>query len=329
MKAIAHDGYGPPDDLELRELDQPELAADQVLIRVHAASVNPMDWHLMRGEPSFLRMMGGRSPVGRVPGADVAGDVVAVGAKVAEFRPGDQVFGVCGGALAEYGRSSAKNLVLKPSAVSWEQAASIPVAGCTALQAVRDHGRLQPGQRVLINGASGGVGTFTVQLARLLGADVTGVCSTRNLDLVRSIGADHVVDYTVDDFTRGERRYDLIVHLSGHHTRAQMRRVLTPGGSIVVVGGGTGREEDDTGGGMMEVMSLMMKGMILSRVMRQRELMFFARIRKRDLLFIAGLIEQGKLTPVIDRRYPLTEAPDAIRHLETGHARGKVIVTVA
>jgi len=327
MKAIAHDGYGPPDDLELRDVDKPSIDERSVLIRVRAAAANPFDWHLMRGEPSFLRMMGGRNPVGRTPGGDVAGQVEAVGARVTRFGRGDEVLGVASGSFAEYARSSEKTLVAKPPSISYEQAAAIPVAGCTALQAVRDHGRLQPGQRVLINGAAGGVGTFAVQMAKALGGHVTGVCSTRNLELVRSLGADHVIDYTTDDFTRGPTRYDLIVQLAGNRTMAELRGALTRDGHIVVVGGGTGREVDEDGG-LWELMSLMLKGMVLSRFVRPRELMFFATIRQGDLRFLTDLIVKGKLTPVIDRTYPLANAADAIRHLETGHARGKVIVTI-
>jgi NADPH:quinone reductase-like Zn-dependent oxidoreductase len=269
MKAIAHDGYGPPDDLALREVDKPSIDDTGVLIRVRAAAVNPVDWHLMRGEPSFLRMMGGRNPVGRIPGSDVAGQV----------------------------------------------------------EAVRDHGRLQPGQSILINGAAGGVGTYAVQIAKALGGRVTGVCSTSNLEFVHSIGADDVIDYTTGDFTRSSSRYDLIVQLAGNRTQAELRRALTRDGHLVVVGGGTGREIDD-GGGLWELLSLMLKGMVLSRVVRPRALMFMARIRTADLTFLAELIESGKLTSVVDRIYPLANAADAIRHLETGHARGKVIVTV-
>lgn len=326
MRAIAHDGYGPPESLQLRNIDPPKVDDASVLIRVHAASLNPLDWHLMRGEPSFMRMIGGKNPIGRIPGADVAGVVEQVGAKVTQLRPGDEVFGTCRGALAEYARSSEKNLVRKPAAVTWEQAASIGVAGCTALQGLRDHGRLQPGQSVLVNGAAGGVGTFAVQLAKALGARVTGVCSTRNIELVRSLGADDVVDYTAEDFTQSSRRYDLILQLAGNRTVAEMRRALTPRGAVVVIGGGTGRG-DDGGGGMLELVRLMVKGLI-SRFARQRELMFMAQIRQSDLTYIATLIEERKLTPVIERTYPLADAAEAIRHLESGHARGKIIVTV-
>ena len=329
MKAIVHDGYGPPEDLQLREIDKPRVDETRVVIRVRAASVNPVDWHLMRGEPSFLKMVGGRNPVGRIPGHDVAGVVEEVGARVARFRPGDDVFGTCSGAFAEYAGSNEKRLAPKPTGITWEQAASIPVAGCTALQALRDYGRVRAGTMVLINGASGGVGTFAVQLAKALGANVTGVCSTRNVDLVRSIGVDHVIDYTVEDFARGDRRYDLVVHLAGNRTAAELRRALTHDGVVVVVGGGTGREGDENAGGLWEVVSLMIKGHVFSRFVRQRSLMFMASIGTDDLSFIAQLIAERKVTPVIDRTYPLAEAADAIRRVETGHARGKIIVTVA
>ncbi len=326
MKAIAHDGYGPPQDLELRELDKPALKAKSVLVRVRAASVNPMDWHVMRGEPPFLRMMGGSNPKGRIPGVDIAGVVEAVGGKVTQFRPGDEVFGSCRGALADYTIAQEKTLAPKPAGVSWEQAASIPVAGCTALVAVRDYGRLRPGQSVLVNGASGGVGTFAVQIAKALGGSVTGVCSTRNLDLVRSIGADHVIDYTVDDFTRGDRRYDLIIQTAGKQTTAELRRVLTPRGTLIEVGGGTGREIDVIR--MRDVLWQMLKGRVLAPFVRQRTLLIVGKINRDNLAFIAKLIDEGKLKPVIERTYPLTEAPEAIRHLETGHARGKIVVEV-
>jgi NADPH:quinone reductase-like Zn-dependent oxidoreductase len=234
---------------------------------------------------------------------------------------------VCAGALAEWARSSEKNLVAKPASITYEQAAAIPVAGCTALLALRDYGRLRKGQRVLINGAAGGVGTYAVQIAKAMGGHVTGVCSTRNVEFVRSIGADHVVDYTTDDVTRGSSRYDLIVQLAGNRTQAELCRALSRDGHLVVVGGGTGREVDD-GGGVWELVSLMMKGMLLSRVVRPRALMFMARIRKTDLAFLANLIASGTLTSIVDRTYPLADAAEAIRYLETGHARGKIVVTV-
>jgi NADPH:quinone reductase-like Zn-dependent oxidoreductase len=326
MRAITHDGYGPPEDLQLRDVERPKIDDTGVLIRVKAASVNPLDWHMMRGEPSFMRLMGGRNPKGRIPGADVAGVVEAVGVKVKQFRPGDEVFGTCRRAFAEYTTTKEKTLAPKPARVSWKQAAAIPVAGCTALVALREHGRLRPGQRVLINGAAGGVGTFAVQIAKVMGGEVTGVCSTRNLELVRAIGADHAIDYTAEDFTRSDRRYDLILQVAGNRTRAELRRALTPRGSIIEVGGGTGREPDAIK--MREVVWLMLKGRLLAPFVRQRELLIVGKVSRANLTFIAKLIEEGRLTPVIDRTYPLAAAADAVRHLETGHARGKVIVTV-
>ena len=327
MRAIAHDGYGPPEDLQIRDVEGPANGDGSVLIRVKAASVNPMDWHVMRGEPSFMRLMGGRNPKGRVPGVDIAGVVEAVGAKVTRFRPGDEVFGTGKGALAEYATAKEKTLAPKPASLTWEQAAAIPVAGCTALVAVRDYGRLRPGQRVLVNGASGGVGTFAVQIARVLGAHVTGVCSTRNLDLVRSIGADVVVDYTAEDVTRSERRYDLILQVAGNRTSAELRRVLASPGAIIEVGGGTGREIDNIK--MREVLWLMLKGRLLAPFVKQRELLIVGRVNRDNLTYIANLIEQRKLTPVVERTYLLPEAAEAIRHLEGGHARGKLIITLA
>jgi NADPH:quinone reductase-like Zn-dependent oxidoreductase len=269
-----------------------------------------------------------RTPLnGRIPGADVAGRVEAVGASVKHLRPGDDVFGSCRGALAEYARGAEKTLARKPPALTDEQAASIPIAGCTALQALRDHGRLQPGEHVLINGAAGGVGMFAVQIAKALGARVTGVCSTRNIDLVRSLGADHVIDYTTEDFVASGQKYDLIVQINGNRTVKDMQRALALTGRLVAVGGGAG-PHDDGGDGLGAVMMLMFKGEVLSRFMRPRTSAFMARIRTSDLQFIAQLIETGKVTPVIERRYALAEAADAIRHLETGHARGKIIVSV-
>lgn len=327
MKAIVHDGYGPPEDLELREIDEPRVDDDGVLVRVRAASVNPFDWHLMRGEPYLVKLLGGlRRPRGRIPGVDVAGQVEEVGAKVTQFRPGDEVFGRHSGAFAEYVCGPENDFAPKPAGLTWEQAAAIPVAGCTALQALRDQGQLQPGQSVLVNGAAGGVGTFAVQIAKALGADVTGVCSTRNVELVRSIGADHVVDYTAEDFTRNRRRYDLILNVAGNRSLADLRRALTPAGTLVVVGGGVGREEKR--GGVLGPLTLMIRARVLSRFVRQRLRPLFAKIRKDDLVFLTELIEAGKLTPAIDRSYPLTDAAEAIRYLEAGHARGKVIVTV-
>lgn len=327
MQAIVYSEYGPPDVLRVAALAKPVPKKRQILVQVRAASLNPLDWHLVRGEPRFLRLMG--KPKDRILGGDVAGQVEAVGAQVEDFRPGDAVFGTCRGSFAEYACGNAEHFAHKPPELPFEQAAAIPVAACTALQALRDYGRVEPGQNVLINGASGGVGTFAVQIAKALGAVVTGVCSSRNVELVRSIGADQVIDYTAEDFTREDRRYDLIVQVAGNRTVPELLGVVAPKGSLVVVGGGVGREEQESGGGMLEVMSLMIKGQLLSRFVRQRALLFMAKIRRSDLELIAELIEAGKLRPVIDRTYPLTQAAEAIRYLEGGHARGKVILSLS
>lgn len=325
MKAIVYTEHGPPDILKLTDVEVPVPKDRQVLVKVRAAGVNPLDWHLLRGEPSFLRLMGTGGKQ-RIPGNDVAGHVEKVGAKVTQFRAGDEVFGTGWGAFAEYVCATEDKLVPKPAAITWAHAAAIPVAACTALQALRDQGRLQTGQSVLINGAAGGVGTFAVQIARALGANVTAVCSTRNVDLVRSLGAHHVIDYTVEGFTRNERRYDVILQIAGNHRIRDLKRALAPRGALVLVGGGTGR--DDSGGsGMLEVLALTVAGRVFSPFVRQRVGMFMAQIRKRDLLFLTELIQAGRLTPIIDRAYPLRDAAEAIRYLEAGHARGKVIVT--
>lgn len=321
MKAICQYRYGSPDVLELRDVDKPVVGDDDVLVRVSAASVNPLDWHLMRGLPYLVRMMFGlRRPKSSRPGVDVAGRVEAVGANVTGLRAGDEVFGGCDGAFAEYVCGKEKNLVRKPAGLTFEEAAAVPIAGCTALQALRDVGKVQPGQTVLINGAAGGVGTFAVQIARAFGAVVTGVCSTGNLDMVRSIGADKVIDYTVEDFTRGGRRYDLIVDLVGNRTMSDLRRALTPRGTAILAGGGGGR--------LLGPMAQMLGARILSRFVGQRMVMFLAKINGKDLLVLAELVEAGKVRPVIDRTYPLAETADAIRYLEARHARGKVVVTV-
>jgi NADPH:quinone reductase-like Zn-dependent oxidoreductase len=321
MQAIVNTEYGPPDDLRLRELDRPALDDDAVLVRVRAASLNPYDWHLMRGLPYLVRPTEGlRRPKRGVPGVDMAGTVEAVGPNVTRVKPGDDVFGWGrSGALAEYDRAAETTCVPKPAGLSFEQAAAIPMAGCTALQGLRDRGRLQSGQRALINGAAGGVGTFAVQIAKAFGAHVTGVCSTRNIELVRSLGADEVVDYTVADFTRGER-HDLILDLVGNRSLLAVRRALTPKGILVLAGAGSHRRLGPVGH--------MLGALVLSRLVDEQLSMFLATMSTEDLGAIAELIEAGKLTPVVDRTYPLREAPEAIRYLETGHARGKVVVTV-
>ena len=326
MKAIVSDGYGGPDILELREIEAPTVGADRVRIRVHAASANPADWHLLRGEPSIIRLIGGlRQPKGRVPGIDAAGQVEQVGPKVTQFRPGDDVFGGCKGAFAEYASAAESEIAPKPAWLTFEQAAAIPIAGCTALQALRDHGRLKPGQTVLVNGAAGGVGTFAVQIAKALGGEVTAVCSTRNIDLVQSLGADHVVDYTVEDFTRGGQRYDLIVQIAGNQSFRDLGRALTARGTLVLIGGGIGREGS---GRSLTPLAHLTQAVLVSRLTKQRVRMFIAKIRRHDLLALVEFAEAGKLTPIVERTYPLSQAPDALAELETGHTRGKIVITI-
>ena len=321
MKAIVNTRYGSPDDLELKEIDKPVVDDDRVLVRVRAASVNPYDWHMMRGLPYIVRMGEGlRKPKRTVPGIDVAGQVEAVGKHVTQFQPGDEVFGGCGGAFAEYVRPREKFLVPKPANLSFEQAAAVPTAGWTALQALRDHGQLQAGQRVLINGAAGGVGTFAVQIAKALGAAVAGVCSTRNVDFVRSIGADEVIDYTREDFTRRGQQYDLVLDAVGNRSLSAYRRVLASTGTLVLVGAPAGR--------WIGPLAPLLKARVLSPFVSQRMIWFLAQQTKEDLAVLKELIEAGKVTPVIDRIYPLSETADAIRYLEAGHARGKVVITV-
>ena len=327
LQAIVGSEYGPPDGLRLREIERPPVGDDGVLVRVRAASVNPADWHLLRGEPYFARLVVGlRRPKKIVPGIDAAGVVEEVGAAVTGFRAGDEVFGGPGGAFAEYCRGVETDFARKPPGLTFEQAAAVPVAGCTALQALRDQGMLEPGQTVLVNGAAGGVGTFAVQIAKALGGDVTGVCSTSNVELVRSIGADHVVDYTVENFAEGGRRYDLILHVAGNRSLPDLRRALAPRGTLVLVGGGVGR--DAGSGGLLGPMRQSLRAVALSPFVGQRLRMFVAKVRGADLAALAELIEAGKVTPVIDRAYPLAETSEALRYLEAGHARGKVVVTV-
>jgi len=321
MQAIVNRDYGPPDDLKLERLEKPTVGEDSVLVRVRAASVNPYDWHVLRGLPYVVRLTEGlRRPKHPIPGVDVAGQVEAVGANVTRFQPGDEVFGGRSGAFAEYLCGVERNFTPKPPALSFEQAAAIPMAGCTALQALRDAGRLQSGQTVLINGAAGGIGTFAVQIAKAMGGNVTGVCSTPNVELVNSIGADEVVDYTLDDFAQGKQKYDLIVDLVGNRSLGDLRRVLTREGVLVLVGGG--------GGNWLGPLAGPARAFVVSRFVSQRLLPFLAKLRTKDMVFLTELIETGKLTPVLGRTYPLNEAPDAIRHVETGHARGKTLITL-
>ena len=321
MKAIVYHNYGSPDVLRYEDIEKPTAGDDEVLIKVHAASVNPLDFHFMRGKPSFLRLMTGlRKPKDTRVGRDLAGRVEAVGRNVTEFKPGDEVFGAGRGAFAEYATVSESALVTKPYDVTFEQAASVPVAAVTALQGLRDKGKVGPGQKVLINGAAGGVGTFAVQVAKSFGADVTGVCSTRNLELVRSIGADQVMDYTREDFTESGRLYDVILDCYATHSLSAYRRVLNPKGIYVGVGGPVGSA--------IGILADLFKTLAVSPFVSQKFVTFMAKLNKEDLTVMRGLVESGKVRPVIDRRYSLAEAPEAIRYLGEGHARGKVLITV-
>ncbi|WP_431901376.1 NAD(P)-dependent alcohol dehydrogenase [Nonomuraea sp. bgisy101] len=326
MKAFVLRSYGSPDVLDLTEIETPVPGDDEVLVRVRATSVQPYDWHFMRGEPYIARLMGGgpglRRPKINVLGADVAGQVEAVGKDVTEFRPGDEVFAMPKqGGFAEYVCVREDELAPRPANLSFEQAAAVPMAAGTALLGLRDQGRVQPGQRVLVNGASGGVGTFAVQIAKAFGAKVTGVCSTRNVDLVRSIGADEVIDYTREDFTRNGQRYDLLLDVAGGYPGAACRRALTPQGTYVVVGGPAGRWVRPAGRmfSTFAVSPFVSQTMALADVVRCTE-------NKRNLLTLTEFIEDGKVTPVIDRVYPFEEIPAAIRYQEEGHAPGKVVI---
>jgi NADPH:quinone reductase-like Zn-dependent oxidoreductase len=324
MKAVVQGAYGSADVLEVREINTPAPKVDEVLVRVHAAGVDPGVWHLMTGRPYLVRVMGYglRTPKVGVRGRDVAGRVAAVGTNVTRVQPGAEVFGIGEGSFAEYVCARADRLAPKPANLSFEQAAAVPISGLTALQALRDTGRVQPGQRVLIVGAAGGVGSFAVQLAKAFGAQVTGVCSTTKVELVRSLGADEVIDYTREDFTDGARHWDLIVDTAGRRSLSQLRRALTRRGTLVIVGGeGGGRW---LGGFDRQIL----RAPLLSALVRQRLRPLVSKERRADLLVLKELIEAGKVTPVIDRTYPLSEVPQAIRYLEEGHARGKVVITV-
>jgi len=325
MKAIRYCDYGTADVLKIQDVEKPVPTDEQMLIKVHAASVNPLDWHFMRGAPYFMRLGAGlRKPAVTQLGVDFSGTVEAVGAKITKFKPGDEVFGDRNGAFAEYVVAREDRAVIrKPDNISFEQAAGVGIAGVTALQGLRDRGKVGPGTKVLINGASGGVGTFAVQIARMLGAEVTGVCSGRNVDLVRSLGADHVIDYTKDDFTRGAERYDVILDNVGNRTLGDMRRVLTPDGRYVLIGGG-GPDK----GNWIGPMWLPLKAVIVGPFVSQQMGMMMADLTPDDLSFLAGVMEAGKVTPVIDRIYPLEQTADAIRYVEAGHARGKVIISM-
>jgi len=326
MKAIVQHRYGPPDVLAVEEIDKPVVGDDEVLIRVHAAGLNYPDHVLMRGVPYISRLYSGlRRPRHGIRGSDVAGTVTEVGTKVTDLRPGDEVFGFCygayvGGAFAEYARAPRHSVVPKPATITFEQAAAVPLAAITALQALRDTAQVQPGQKVLINGASGGIGTFAVQIAKAVGAQVTGVCSTSNVDLVRSIGADAVIDYTRDDFTRATQRFDVIVDNVANHLLSHCRRALTPKGTLV--------PNANTPGRWIGGVGRIIQARVMAPFVPQRIRPVHANLNQYDLLALTELIESGKVTPVIDRTYPLSELPEAIRYLEKGHARGKVVITV-
>ena len=320
MNAIVQVRYGSPDVLQLKNVDKPVIRDGGVLVRVHAAAVNIGDWHLLRGVPYVIRLAYGvRKPRREIPGLDIAGQVEAVGGIVEQFRPGDEVFGWCKGAFAEYACVSENNLLAKPANLTLEQSAAVGDSAFTALAAVRDHGKVQAGQRVLVNGASGGVGTFAVQIAKSFGANVTAVCSTRNVDLVRSIGADEVIDYTREDFTQTDRPYDVMLDLVGTRSISDCRRALTPRGTYVVVGVkdmgrwlGLGRQS---------------KALLLSPFVRQRMRVFVVRHNRADLAVLKELVEAGKIAPVIDKRYSLSEVPEALRYQGEGHSHGKIVIT--
>ncbi len=324
MKAIVYCDYGTADVLKLEDIEKPTPADDEILVRVRAAAINPLDWHTMRGTPYIMRIGSGlRKPKVTRLGVDYAGTVEAVGRNVTQFKPGDDVFGGRTGALAEYVSARAdRAVVLKPANLTFEQAASVPIAAITALQGLRDKGKIQPGQKVLINGASGGVGTFAVQIAKTFGAHVTGVCSTRNLEMVRSLGADQVIDYTREDYTRSDQRYDVILDNVGNRALLDNRRILNPDGKYVLIGGG-GPDDGRWIGPFVKPIG----ALVLSPFVSQDMGMMLADLNKSDLTFLGDLMQEGKVTPVIDRRYRLSEAPEAIRYLEEGRARGKVVIT--
>jgi NADPH:quinone reductase-like Zn-dependent oxidoreductase len=329
MKTAIHTEYGPPDVVEIADVEKPVPKDDEVLIEVRAASINPYDWHFLRGVPQLMRLVAGlRKPKDTRLGADVAGLVDSVGRSATRFRPGDAVFGVCRGALAEYVCASQSALATKPGNITFEQGAAAGIAALTALQALRDKGRVQARQKVLVNGAAGGVGTFAVQIAKAFGAEVTGVCSTGNVELVRSIGADEVIDYTREDFTKGERRYDVILDCVGLHSLPALTRALAPGGTYVGVGGGGIHPEDFSGAAWMAAFVGRSITQVFLRLFGRRKLTgMLARQNTEDLETLRDLMAAGKVSPVIDRRYPLTEVREAFRYLEQGHARGKVVIS--
>jgi NADPH:quinone reductase-like Zn-dependent oxidoreductase len=325
MKAIVQDEYGEADDvLRLEEIPRPEIGDDEVLLRVHAAGVDRGVWHLMTGlaYPIRLAGYGVRAPKNRVRGREVAGRVEAVGKDVTTPRPGDEVFGIGEGTFADYARAAAAKLAPKPKNITFEQAAAVPVSAVTALQGLRDRAQVRPGQKVLVIGASGGVGTFAVQIAKAFGAEVTGVSSTPKVDVVRSIGADHVIDYRREDFADGRQRYDVILDTGGHHRLTDLRRALTPRGTLVIVG-------SETGGRWLGGIDRQLRALILSPFVGQRLRGLLTSENAKDLVVLTELIESGKVIPVVDRTYPLSETPAAIRYMREGRARGKVVITVS
>ena len=325
MKAIVYYNYGSPEVLQLEEIEKPVPTDNQVLVKIRAVSINPYDWHFMEGVPYIARVLGfgPLKPTSPRLGVDFAGTVEAVGKNVTQFKPGDEVFGGKGGAFAEYVVINEKFLVTKPANITFEQAGSVQIAGLTALQGLRDKGKVQPGQKVLINGASGGVGTFAVQIAKHLGAHVTGVCSGRNVELVRSLGADHVIDYTKEDFTTSKQRYEVIIDNVGNRSLSEARRVLTPNGKYVMIGGGGVNDKRWTG-----PFGKVIKTLLLKPFISQEMSMMLSEVKKEDLTFLADLMQSGKVTPVIDKAYPFSEIREAMRYVETGRARGKVVVSL-
>jgi NADPH:quinone reductase-like Zn-dependent oxidoreductase len=322
MPAIVYRCYGSPEILGLEQIEKPAPGPDQVLVKVQAASVNPLDWHYMRGSPYFMRLGSGiGAPSDQRLGVDFAGTIAAVGEEVTQFKPGDEVFGGASGAFGEYVVARETGAItLKPSGLGFEQAAAAPIAGISALQALRDKGQVTPGMKILVNGASGGVGTFAVQIAKTLGAEVTGVCSERNTALVRSLGADHVIDYRSQDYTTGDERYDVIIDNVGNHSPGQNRRALVPGGKLVMVGGPSGN--------WIGPLKNPLQALVLSPFADQEFILFLAEMNQQDLAYLGDLMASGQVKAVIDRRYPLAQVPDAIRYSEEGRARGKIIIDV-
>ena len=326
MKAIVQDRFGPPEVLRLADIHPPKIGSGDVLVRVHAAGLNPYDWHMLRGDPLIVRLIPGATgltrPKYRVAGLDAAGVVEAAGADVGGLSAGDEVLGFCPGAFAEYARAEAGKVVPKPAGLSFGQAAAIPIAATTALRGIREVGQVRSGHRVLVNGAAGGVGSFAVQIAAAAGAEVTGVCRTRNAELVRSLGAAHVIDYTTDDFTREPGRYDVILDNVGNRPLSRLRRALAPAGILVLNGGGSP-------GQVVGPLGAMARAAVVDRFVRQRLRFLPTREDRAELAAITALTEDGKLTPVLDRTYPLADTAEGLRHVEGGHARGKVVITVS